>query len=140
MNVSGDTRQGRLPLTLRSESAESAEGQNQSRSSVRNRQVKTTIALHMSPRRLQKAGGVAAFIDAEHALDPVYAKALGVDIDNLLVSQPDSGEQALEITEALVQVGGGGPVLVVDSVAALVPQQEIDGEMGAAHVGVAGTA
>ena len=81
------------------------------------------------------AGGVAAFIDAEHALDPVYAKALGVDIDNLLVSQPDSGEQALEITEALVR-SGAVDVLVVDSVAALVPQQEIDGDMGSSHVGV----
>ena len=95
---------------------------------------KTTIALHIAAEA-QKAGGVAAFIDAEHALDPVYAKALGVDIDNLLVSQPDSGEQALEITEALVR-SGAVDVLVVDSVAALVPQQEIDGDMGSSHVGV----
>ena len=95
---------------------------------------KTTIALHIAAEA-QKQGGVAAFIDAEHALDPVYAKALGVDIDNLLVSQPDSGEQALEITEALVR-SGAVDVLVVDSVAALVPQQEIDGDMGASHVGV----
>ena len=78
---------------------------------------------------------MAAFVDAEHALDPVYAKALGVDIDNLLVSQPDSGEQALEITEALVR-SGAVDVLVVDSVAALVPQQEIDGDMGSSQVGV----
>lgn len=95
---------------------------------------KTTIALHIAAEA-QKKGGVAAFVDAEHALDPVYAKALGVDIDNLLVSQPDSGEQALEITEALVR-SGAVDVLVVDSVAALVPQQEIDGDMGASHVGV----
>ncbi len=95
---------------------------------------KTTVALHIAAEA-QKMGGVAAFIDAEHALDPVYAKALGVDIDNLLVSQPDSGEQALEITEALVR-SGAVDVLVVDSVAALVPQQEIDGDMGASHVGV----
>ncbi|MBQ4065812.1 MAG: DNA recombination/repair protein RecA, partial [Clostridia bacterium] len=86
---------------------------------------KTTIALHIAAEA-QKLGGVAAFVDAEHALDPIYAKALGVDIDNLLVSQPDSGEQALEITEALVR-SGAVDVLVVDSVAALVPQQEIDG-------------
>ncbi len=95
---------------------------------------KTTIALHIAAEA-QKAGGVAAFVDAEHALDPDYAKALGVDIDNLLVSQPDSGEQALEIAEALVR-SGAVDVLVVDSVAALVPQQEIDGDMGASHVGV----
>lgn len=95
---------------------------------------KTTVALHIAAEA-QKMGGVAAFIDAEHALDPVYAKALGVDIDNLLVSQPDSGEQALEITEALVR-SGAVDVLVVDSVAALVPQQEIDGDMGSSHVGV----
>ena len=95
---------------------------------------KTTIALHVAAEA-QKAGGVAAFVDAEHALDPVYAKALGVDIDNLLVSQPDSGEQALEITEALVR-SGAVDVLVVDSVAALVPQQEIDGDMGDSNVGV----
>jgi len=95
---------------------------------------KTTIALHIAAEA-QKQGGVAAFVDAEHALDPVYAKALGVDIDNLLVSQPDSGEQALEITEALVR-SGAVDVLVVDSVAALVPQQEIDGDMGTSLVGV----
>ncbi len=95
---------------------------------------KTTVALHIAAEA-QKMGGVAAFIDAEHALDPVYAKALGVDIDNLLVSQPDSGEQALEITEALVR-SGAVDVLIVDSVAALVPQQEIDGDMGSSHVGV----
>ena len=85
---------------------------------------KTTVALHIAAE-VQKLGGEAAFIDAEHALDPVYAKALGVNIDNLLVSQPDSGEQALEITDALVR-SGAIDVVVVDSVAALVPQQEID--------------
>ena len=95
---------------------------------------KTTVALHIAAE-VQKLGGEAAFIDAEHALDPVYAKALGVNIDNLLVSQPDSGEQALEITDALVR-SGAIDVVVVDSVAALVPQQEIDGEMGSSHVGL----
>lgn len=95
---------------------------------------KTTVALHVVAE-VQKAGGSGAFIDAEHALDPVYAKALGVDIDDLLVSQPDSGEQALEITEALVR-SGAIDVVVVDSVAALVPQQEIEGDMGASHVGL----
>lgn len=95
---------------------------------------KTTVALH-AVAEAQKAGGEAAFIDAEHALDPVYAKALGVDIDELLVSQPDSGEQALEIAEALVR-SGAVDIIVVDSVAALVPQQEIDGEMGSSHVGL----
>ena len=95
---------------------------------------KTTVALHIAAE-VQKMGGEAAFIDAEHALDPVYAKALGVDIDSLLVSQPDSGEQALEITEALVR-SGAIDVVVVDSVAALVPQQEIDGVMGSSHVGL----
>ena len=95
---------------------------------------KTTVALHIAAE-VQKLGGEAAFIDAEHALDPVYAKALGVNIDNLLVSQPDSGEQALEITDALVR-SGAIDVVVVDSVAALVPQQEIDGDMGSSHVGL----
>ena len=95
---------------------------------------KTTVALHIAAEG-QQMGGEAAFIDAEHALDPVYAKALGVDIDSLLVSQPDSGEQALEITEALVR-SGAIDVVVVDSVAALVPQQEIDGVMGSSHVGL----
>ncbi len=95
---------------------------------------KTTVALHIAAE-VQKMGGEAAFIDAEHALDPVYAKALGVNIDNLLVSQPDSGEQALEITDALVR-SGAIDVVVVDSVAALVPQQEIDGDMGSSHVGL----
>ena len=95
---------------------------------------KTTVALHIISE-VQKAGGEAAFIDAEHALDPVYAKALGVDINSLLVSQPDNGEQALEITEALVR-SGAIEVVVVDSVAALVPKSEIDGDMGAAHVGL----
>ena len=95
---------------------------------------KTTVALHVVAE-VQKAGGEAAFIDAEHALDPVYAKNLGVDINNLLVSQPDSGEQALEIADALVH-SGAIDAIVVDSVAALTPQQEIDGDMGAAHVGL----
>ena len=93
---------------------------------------KTTLALHCAAEA-QKAGGVAAFIDAEHALDPVYAKKLGVDIDNLIVSQPDTGEQALEITEALVR-SGAIDIIVVDSVAALVPKAEIDGDMGDTHV------
>ena len=95
---------------------------------------KTTLALHMIAEA-QKAGGEAAFIDAEHALDPVYAKHLGVDIDNLIVSQPDTGEQALEIAEALVR-SGAIDIIVVDSVAALVPKAEIDGDMGDAHVGL----
>ncbi|MBE6755192.1 MAG: recombinase RecA [Ruminococcaceae bacterium] len=95
---------------------------------------KTTLALHVVAEA-QKAGGEAAFVDAEHALDAVYAKNLGVDIDSLLVAQPDSGEQALEITEALVR-SGAIDVIVVDSVAALVPRAEIDGEMGDSHVGL----
>ena len=95
---------------------------------------KTTVALHIIAEA-QKAGGDAAFIDAEHALDPVYAKKLGVDIENLIVSQPDTGEQALEIAEALVR-SGAIDVIVIDSVAALVPKAEIDGEMGDAHVGL----
>ena len=95
---------------------------------------KTTVALHVIAEA-QKKGGEAAFIDAEHALDPVYAKALGVDIDNLIVSQPDTGEQALEIAEALVR-SGAIDVIVIDSVAALVPKAEIDGEMGDSHVGL----
>ena len=95
---------------------------------------KTTVALHVIAE-VQKLGGEAAFIDAEHALDPVYAKALGVDIDNLLVSQPDCGEDALEITESLVR-SGAVDIIVIDSVAALVPRQEIEGDMGASMVGV----
>ena len=95
---------------------------------------KTTVALHIIAET-QKMGGEAAFIDAEHALDPLYAKALGVNINDLLVSQPDCGEDALEITDALVR-SGAIDVVVVDSVAALVPQQEIDGDMGASHVGL----
>ncbi len=95
---------------------------------------KTTLALHVIAEA-QKSGGEAAFIDAEHALDPVYAKKLGVDIDNLIVSQPDTGEQALEITEALVR-SGALDVIVVDSVAALVPKAEIDGDMGDSHMGL----
>jgi recombination protein RecA len=95
---------------------------------------KTTVALHMIAEA-QKAGGEAAFIDAEHALDPNYAKNLGVDTDNLIVSQPDTGEQALEICEALVR-SGAIDIIVIDSVAALVPKAEIDGEMGDSHIGL----
>ena len=95
---------------------------------------KTTVALH-AVAEAQKQGGIAAFIDAEHAMDPVYARNLGVDINNLLISQPDNGEQALEITEALVR-SGAVDIVVVDSVAALVPKAEIEGEMGDAHVGL----
>ena len=95
---------------------------------------KTTIALHVIAE-VQKQGGEAAFIDAEHALDPVYAKKLGVDINELIVSQPDCGEQALEIAETLVN-SGAIDIIVIDSVAALVPRQEIEGDMGASHVGV----
>lgn len=95
---------------------------------------KTTVALHVIAEA-QKMGGTAAFIDAEHALDPVYAKKLGVDVDNLLISQPDTGEQALEIAEALVR-SGAIDVIAVDSVAALTPRAEIEGEMGDAHVGL----
>ena len=95
---------------------------------------KTTLALHVMAE-VQKAGGNAAFIDAEHALDPIYAKKLGVDINDLLVSQPDSGEQALAIAEALVN-SGAVDAIVIDSVAALTPQQEIDGDMGDSHVGL----
>ena len=95
---------------------------------------KTTLALHIIAEA-QKVNGEAAFIDAEHALDPVYAKHLGVDIDNLIVSQPDTGEQALEITEALIW-SGALDVIVVDSVAALVPKAEIDGDMGDSHIGL----
>lgn len=95
---------------------------------------KTTVSLHMIAEA-QKAGGVAAFIDAEHALDPGYAKRLGVDIDNLIISQPDTGEQALEIAEQLIR-SGAIDVVVIDSVAALVPKAEIDGEMGDTHIGL----
>jgi recombination protein RecA len=95
---------------------------------------KTTLALH-AVAEAQKRGGTAAFIDAEHALDPVYARKLGVDVDNLLISQPDSGEQALEIADTLVR-SGAVDVLVVDSVAALVPRAELEGEMGDSHVGL----
>lgn len=95
---------------------------------------KTTLALH-AVAQAQKMGGEAAFIDVEHALDPVYAKALGVDVDSLLVSQPDTGEQALEIAEALIR-SGALDIVVIDSVAALVPRAEIEGEMGDAHVGL----
>ena len=95
---------------------------------------KTTVALHVVAEA-QKLGGEAVFIDVEHALDPVYAKALGVDIDSLLVSQPDTGEQALEICEALVR-SGAVDVVVVDSVAAMVTKAEIEGEMGETHVGL----
>ena len=95
---------------------------------------KTTVALH-AVAEAQKQGGIAAFIDAEHALDPVYARALGVDIDKLIVSQPDTGEQALEITESLVR-SGAVDIIVIDSVAALVPKAEIEGEMGDSHIGL----
>ena len=95
---------------------------------------KTTVALH-AIAEAQKLGGIAAFIDAEHALDPVYAKKLGVDIDNLIVAQPDTGEQALEIAEQLIR-SGAVDIITIDSVAALVPKAEIDGEMGDSHVGL----
>ncbi len=95
---------------------------------------KTTVALHMVAE-VQKRGGIAGFIDAEHALDPVYAKRIGVDIDNLYISQPDNGEQALEITETMVR-SGAVDIVIVDSVAALVPKAEIDGDMGDSHVGL----
>ena len=95
---------------------------------------KTTVTLHMIAE-VQKRGGIAGFIDAEHALDPVYAKNIGVDIDNLYISQPDNGEQALEITETMVR-SGAVDIVVVDSVAALVPKAEIDGDMGDSHVGL----
>ena len=95
---------------------------------------KTTVALHCVAE-VQKSGGIAGFIDAEHALDPVYAKNIGVDIDNLYISQPDNGEQALEITETMVR-SGAVDIVIVDSVAALVPKAEIDGDMGDSHVGL----
>ena len=95
---------------------------------------KSTVALHMVAE-VQKRGGIAGFIDAEHALDPVYAKNIGVDIDNLYISQPDNGEQALEITETMVR-SGAVDIVIVDSVAALVPKAEIDGDMGDSHVGL----
>lgn len=95
---------------------------------------KTTVALHMVAE-VQKRGGIAGFIDAEHALDPVYAKNIGVDIDNLYISQPDNGEQALEITETMVR-SGAIDIVIVDSVAALVPKAEIDGDMGDSHIGL----
>lgn len=95
---------------------------------------KTTVALHMVAE-VQKLGGIAGFIDAEHALDPVYARSIGVDIDNLYISQPDNGEQALEITETMVR-SGAVDIVIVDSVAALVPKAEIDGDMGDSHVGL----
>ncbi len=95
---------------------------------------KTTVALHMVAE-VQKRGGIAGFIDAEHALDPVYARKIGVDIDNLYISQPDNGEQALEITETMVR-SGAVDIIIVDSVAALVPKAEIDGDMGDSHVGL----
>ena len=95
---------------------------------------KTTVALHMVAE-VQKRGGIAGFIDAEHALDPVYARNIGVDIDNLYISQPDNGEQALEITETMVR-SGAVDIVIVDSVAALVPKAEIEGDMGDSHVGL----
>ena len=95
---------------------------------------KTTVALHMVAE-VQKRGGIAGYVDAEHAMDPTYAKALGVDIDNLYISQPDDGEQALEITETMVR-SGAIDIVIVDSVAALVPRAEIEGEMGDSHMGL----
>lgn len=95
---------------------------------------KTTVALHMVAE-VQKRGGIAGFIDAEHALDPAYAKKIGVDIDNLYISQPDNGEQALEITETMVR-SGAVDIVIIDSVAALVPKAEIDGDMGDSHMGL----
>jgi recombination protein RecA len=95
---------------------------------------KTTVGLHIIAEA-QRNGGIAAFIDAEHALDPIYAKAIGVDVDELLISQPDTGEQALEITDMLIR-SGALDVIVIDSVAALVPRAEIEGEMGDTHVGL----
>ena len=95
---------------------------------------KTTVALHMIAE-VQKRGGIAGFIDAEHAMDPVYAKNIGVDIDELYISQPDSGDQALEIAETMVR-SGAIDIIVIDSVAALVPKQEIEGDMGDSHVGL----
>lgn len=95
---------------------------------------KTTVTLHMIAE-VQKRGGIAGFIDAEHALDPVYAKKIGVDIDELYISQPDSGDQALEIAETMVR-SGAVDIIVIDSVAALVPKQEIEGDMGDSHVGL----
>ena len=95
---------------------------------------KTTVALHMVAE-VQRRGGIAGFIDAEHALDPVYAKNIGVDIDNLYISQPDNGEQALEIAETMVR-SGAVDIIIVDSVAALVPKAEIEGDMGDSHVGL----
>lgn len=95
---------------------------------------KTTVALHMVAE-VQKRGGIAGYIDAEHAMDPTYAKALGVDIDNLYISQPDDGEQALEIAETMVR-SGAIDIVIVDSVAALVPRAEIEGEMGDSHMGL----
>ena len=95
---------------------------------------KTTVALHMIAE-VQKRGGIAGFVDAEHALDPVYAKNIGVDIDELYISQPDSGDQALEIAETMVR-SGAIDIIVIDSVAALVPRQEIEGDMGDSHVGL----
>ena len=98
---------------------------------------KTTVALHMISE-VQKRGGIAGFIDAEHALDPAYAKNIGVDIDELYISQPDSGDQALEIAETMVR-SGAMDIIVIDSVAALVPRQEIEGDMGDSHVAVSYT-
>src|SRR5690606_34207511 len=95
---------------------------------------KTTLALHCIAEA-QKLGGVCAFVDAEHALDPIYARKLGVNVDELLISQPDAGEQALEIADTLVR-SGGVDVLVIDSVAALVPKAELEGEMGDSHMGL----
>ena len=129
------SRPARSGSTSRSASA-ACRAAASSRSTARNRSGKTTLALHVVAEA-QKKGGVCAFIDAEHALDPVYARKLGVNIDELLISQPDTGEQALEIAETLVR-SGAIDVLVIDSVAALVPRAEIEGEMGDAACRAAG--
>ena len=131
--VSTSSRPARSTSTPRSASAAFPAAASP-RSTVRNRRGKTTLCLHVVANA-QKAGGVAAFIDAEHALDTEYATKLGVDIDNLLISQPDTGEQALEICEILVR-SGAVDIVVIDSVAALVPKAEIEGEMGDSHVGL----
>ena len=106
-----------------------------SKSTVRSRRVKTTLTLQVIAPEAQKLGGTAAFVDAEHALDPAYAEKLGVDVDELLVSQPDTGEQALEITDMLVR-SSAVDIIVIDSVAALTPKAEIEGEMGDSHMGL----
>ena len=130
---SRSSRPARSPSTSPSASA-GCPAAGSSRSTAPRASGKTTVALH-AVANAQKAGGIAAFIDAEHALDPEYAKALGVDTDALLVSQPDTGEQALEIADMLIR-SGALDIIVIDSVAALVPRAEIEGEMGDSHVGL----